>query len=60
MRSLTRQRAIYIARGGGVAEFTSRGKNATKIWPKPLVSKTPGEKMNPFIYFVFYLDLRRY
>ena len=29
MRSLTRRRANYNARGGGVAEGTSRGENAT-------------------------------
>ena len=30
MRSLTRRRANYSARGGGVAEGTSRGGKATK------------------------------
>ena len=54
MRSLTRRRANYSARGGGVAEGTSRGKNATKIYSSPATRvENAGEKNAFFILFYF-------
>ena len=43
MRSLTRRRATYSARRGGVAEGTSGGENATKNIVTDSRVETPGK-----------------
>ena len=53
MRSLTRRRANYSARGGGVAEGTSRGKNATKNIATATRVEHAGKKMLFFSSFSF-------
>ena len=60
MRSLTRRRANYSARGGGAAEGTSRGENATKkySYSQPR-RKRRGKKWIIFlIRMIFYFDMR--
>ena len=63
MRSLTRRKANYSPRGGGVADGTSRGRNATKnVATQPPASKTPGKKIlrSNYLLFIFYFGMRRY
>ena len=60
MRSLTRRRANYSARGGGVAEGISRGKHATKNIATATRIENAGKKMTLFSFFLFSFDMRRY
>ena len=57
MRSLT-WRANYSARGGGVAEGTSRGKNAKKHITTATRVEGARKKNEFFSFFKFYLDIR--
>ena len=53
MRSLTRRRANYSARGGGIAEGTSRRENATENIATATRVENAGKKNEFFSYFYF-------
>ena len=58
MRSLTRRRANYSARGGGVAEGTSRGENAKKNIATATRVESAGKKNELYIFiFIFFLRI---
>ena len=59
MRSITRLRANYSARGGGVAEGTSRAKTAKKNIASATRVENAGKK-NEFFYFFYFCYMRRY
>ena len=55
MRSLTRRRANYSDRGGGVAEGTSRGENATKNIATATRVENAGKKKKEQFFLRFIL-----
>ena len=59
MRSITRRRANYSARGGGVAEGTSRGENAKKNDTSVTRVENAGKKNHElFLFFSFFFFIQ--